>query len=51
MDLAALDVRVGDRRDRVPDVLPDVHADIFNARNGNRRRLCQIKLPLIESES
>src|SRR5277367_4235918 len=35
MDLAAMDVRLSDRRDRLPDVLPNVHADIFDARDGD----------------
>ena len=36
MDLAALDLRLSNRRDRVRNVLPNVHANLFNADNGNR---------------
>ena len=44
MDLAAVDLCLSDRRHRVPDALPAVHADIFAAGNGHRRSLPRDKL-------
>ncbi len=53
MDLAAVDVRLSDGRDRLPDVLPTVHADISTAGNGNRAvrpALKQIALPAASAQ-
>src|ERR1700722_316047 len=36
MDLAAMDVRLSNGRDRLPDALPDVYADLPDARHGHR---------------
>ena len=36
LDLAAVDVRVGDGRDRLPDAVPHVHADLSAAGDGVR---------------
>jgi hypothetical protein len=36
MDLAAVDVRLGHWRNRLPDALPDVHADLPDASNRHR---------------
>src|SRR5208283_2161788 len=43
MDLAAVDVRVGDGRDRLPDAVQDVHADLSTAGDGIRDVLGALK--------